>query len=115
MNRRQIGLAAETSVAAWYAERSYQLLERNVRVGPLELDLILERGRLVVFCEVRYRSTVAFGYPVETINAQKRLHLRNAALGWLTKNELRRPIRFDVASVTGNLDRASIEVLENAF
>lgn len=115
--RRTLGAAGEDAVAAWYQAAGYEVLERNWRRREGELDLVLARARVVVFCEVKTRSTDAFGAPVEAITHQKRQRLRVLAAKWLDETKLVvREVRFDVASVRWpRNERAAIEVLEGAF
>jgi putative endonuclease len=115
--RRTLGVAGEDAVAAWYQAAGYEVLERNWRRREGELDLVLARDRVVVFCEVKTRSTDAFGAPVEAITHQKRQRLRVLAAKWLDETKLVvREVRFDVASVRWPRNaRAVIEVLEGAF
>ena len=110
--RRALGAAGEEAVAAWYAEHGYEILARNWRCRAGELDLILRRGRTFVFCEVKTRSSDAFGAPVEAITRDKQIRLRHLAARWLEDAPMRpTDIRFDVASVLAG----KIEVLEGAF
>ncbi len=110
--RRALGASGEEAVACWYQERGYEVVVRNWRCREGELDLIVRDGRAFVFCEVKTRTSDAFGAPVEAVNRAKQERLRRLAARWLTEAPLRpREIRFDVASVMG--DR--IEVLEGAF
>jgi putative endonuclease len=99
-------------VAAWYEAHGYSVVDRNWRCRQGELDLVARRGRVVVFCEVKTRSSTAFGAPVEAVTRTKQARLRGLAARWLEDSDLvAREIRFDVASV---LD-GQIEVLEGAF
>ena len=110
--RRALGQAGEQQAEAWYRARGYQVLARNWRCREGELDLIVRHGRVFVFCEVKTRSSTAFGYPVEAVTKAKQTRLRHLAARWLADAPLApREIRFDVASV---LD-GTIEVLEGAF
>ncbi len=110
--RRALGASGEDRVAAWYQARGYEIEARNWRCRQGELDLIARKGALVVFCEVKTRSSTAFGAPVEAVTAVKRARLRAVAARWLDEApRAAREIRFDVASVLG----AEIEVLEGAF
>jgi putative endonuclease len=110
--RRALGASGEEAVAAWYEGRGYEVMERNWRCRAGELDLILRRGRTFVFCEVKTRTTDAFGAPVEAITRDKQVRLRHLAARWLEDSPLRpTEIRFDVASVLAG----RIEVLEGAF
>ena len=99
-------------MAAWYVDHGYEIVARNWRSRAGELDLIVRRGRTFVFCEVKTRSSAAFGAPVEAITRDKQVRLRHLAARWLEDAPLRpTEIRFDVASVLAG----EIEVLEGAF
>ncbi len=99
-------------MAAWYESHGYEVIERNWRCRAGELDLILRRGRTFVFCEVKTRSSDAFGAPVEAVTRNKQVRLRHLAARWLEDAPMRPiDIRFDVASVLAG----EIEVLEGAF
>lgn len=107
-----LGAQGEEAVAAWYEARGYEVVERNWRCRAGELDLILRRGRTFVFCEVKTRTSDAFGAPVEAITRDKQVRLRHLAARWLEDAPMRpTDIRFDVASVLAG----QIEVLEGAF
>ena len=110
--RRALGASGEQAVAAWYEAHGYEVVARNWRCRAGELDLILRRGRTFVFCEVKTRTSDAFGAPVEAITRDKQVRLRHLAARWLEDAPLRpTEIRFDVASVLAG----QIEVLEGAF
>ena len=110
--RRALGARGEALVAAWYEARGYEVLARNWRVREGEIDLVLGRGRGTVFCEVKTRSSDRFGAPVEAVTFTKQRRLRLLGARWLTAGGRRGgPIRFDVASVRGDV----VEVVEGAF
>ncbi|HVF13647.1 MAG TPA: YraN family protein [Acidimicrobiales bacterium] len=110
--RRALGVSGEEAVAAWYLERGYRVLDRNWRCRSGELDLVARKGGLVVFCEVKTRSSDAFGLPAEAVNRQKQQRIRALAARWLDESPSpASEIRFDVACVLG----AQIEVIQAAF
>jgi putative endonuclease len=110
--RRAVGARGEELVAEWYRARGYRVLDRNWRCRAGELDIVAGRDGLVVFCEVKTRSSVAFGVPSEAVTAVKQRRLRTLGVQWLGQSGVRaRDVRFDVASV---LDR-EIDVIEGAF
>ena len=99
-------------MAEWYRSRGYEVVVRNWRCREGELDLIVRQGRTFVFCEVKTRSSTAFGYPVEAVTRAKQTRVRHLAARWLADAPMApREIRFDVASVLEGV----IEVLEGAF
>ena len=77
------GKRAEQRAAWWYRLRGYRVLDANAWVGGYELDLVVRRGRRLVFCEVKEKTTGAFGAPVDMVDGEKQRRLRRAAAGWL--------------------------------
>jgi len=103
-------------VARLLEGRGYRILERNLRVGRAEIDIVAEWGQTLVFCEVRARRTGHGVHPLETIDPAKIARLRSAALAWVISNELRRrPLRFDAAGVTFDRPEGVIDYREGAF
>jgi putative endonuclease len=110
---RQVGIDGEDAVAKWYEAQGYEVVARNWRCKDGELDLIVRANRMYVFCEVKSRTSTAFGAPVEAVTSDKQQRLRRLAARWLEDDAPLRPteIRFDVASVLGG----EIDVLQGAF
>ena len=100
-------------MAAWYRGQGYEVLARNWRCREGEIDLVLRDGRRFVFCEVKTRTTDAFGAPLEAVTRAKQMRLRRVAARWLEDEAPVPPreIRFDVASVLAG----DIEVVQGAF
>jgi putative endonuclease len=113
LERRALGISGEEAVAQWYAAAGYDVVARNWRCAQGELDLVCRRGRSVVFCEVKTRTTDAFGAPVEAVTRDKQMRVRRLAARWLEDAADFRPveIRFDVASVLGG----EVDVVVGAF
>jgi putative endonuclease len=111
--RRLLGASGEQAVASWYEARGYEVLARNWRCREGELDLVVRHGRRFVFCEVKTRTTDAYGTPLEAVTRTKQMRVRRLAARWLEDEAPVRPreIRFDVASVLGGV----IHVVEGAF
>jgi putative endonuclease len=112
LSRKALGAYGETLVARWYQARGYDVVARNWRCRDGEIDLILHRARSIVFCEVKTRSSDAFGSPVEAVGWRKQRKLRTLAAIWISETGVRpRSIRFDVAGVL----QRQVEVHEAAF
>lgn len=110
--RQVLGAQGEDLSAAWYAARGYRVLARNWRCREGELDLVLHRGATIIFCEVKTRSSFAFGSPLEAVTPVKQRRIRRLAAAWLHETgEHAGDVRFDVAAV---LD-GTVEVVQHAF
>jgi putative endonuclease len=59
------------------------VLGRNVWAGGYEVDLIVRRGRRLVFCEVKSKTGDRYGDPLEMVGPEKVARLQQAAATWL--------------------------------
>jgi putative endonuclease len=94
------GRAAEELAARYLRRRLYRLEARNYRCRAGEIDLVLRRGGLTVFVEVRSRTEPTPIHPLETIDDHKMKRIAAAARHYLvSKGRINAPARFDVVSV----------------
>lgn len=77
----------------------------------------MEDGAYVVFIEVRYRNSDRFGGALGSIGGQKQRKLRAAAEHYRQRHKplSSRPCRFDVISITGDINSADPEWIKDAF
>ena len=111
MSTRQAGAEAEKRVRLYYLLRGYRVLAANARAGGNELDIVVRRGRRLVFVEVKARSGKRFGDPLEAVGPEKSRRLRRAAEGFLARNPelLELEIAFEVAAVRkGRIERVAL-------
>ncbi|MGH2398315.1 MAG: YraN family protein [bacterium] len=118
MDRRALGRIGESAARDFLEQGGYRIIASNFRCRYGELDLIAQQGEVIVFVEVKARTTIDYGRPFDAITPLKQRRLLRLALYYLKgRNWLRRPIRFDAVSVTltpaGSVTR--IEVLADAF
>jgi putative endonuclease len=112
-----LGIDGEAAAAEWYQRHGYEVVARNWRCRDGELDLVLRHGRELVFCEVKTRSSDAFGTPAEAVDWRKQRRIHRLAARWLAECCTAVPsgIRFDVAAVLLAAGGLTIEVIEGAF
>ena len=112
----RFGLEGERLAERWLRAHGWRVLQRRYRSGHRDIDLIAERNGLVAFVEVKARSGVRFGDPVEAVNWKKRNELVRSATTWIDRHG--RPgevYRFDVIGVLVGGGRVRIRHVENAF
>jgi putative endonuclease len=114
--RPERGRAGEDAALQVYLGRGFRPVARNWRCAIGEIDLVLGRGALLVFCEVKARSGAAFGGGYEAVTWSKRRKLRALAEAFLASTR-RAPVhvRFDVASVWLGSREIDVEIFEDAF
>ncbi len=112
----ELGSRGENIAERYLVRRGLTLLDRNWRCPQGEIDLVLRDGDEVVFVEVKTRSSVAFGHPLEAITAAKLARLRRLAGAWCEANPGTARIRIDAVAVIAPRDLpATVEHLERVF
>ena len=93
----------ERLAARHYRLRGYRILGANVRSGGHELDLVVRRGRRLVFVEVKERARDGFGGAMGAVDTEKRRRVRRAAAAWLHAHPEAAALEvgFEVAAITG--------------
>jgi putative endonuclease len=118
--QQELGLRAEDAAATYFLQAGHAIVGRNVRVGRLEIDLVVREGPVIAVVEVRMRGAGAWVKPLASVDAKKRLRVRRAGERlWQVrfKNDptLER-MRFDVVSVRfDDVGRAELEHVRAAF
>jgi putative endonuclease len=99
--RRGSGRPAERRALWHYRLRGFRILGANVWLAGCELDLIVRRGRSLVFVEVKSKSGSAFGSPEAMVDRHKQRRLVRAAETWLARHPDCRglDVSFEVAAV----------------
>lgn len=119
MNPHERGRQAETIVADYVGKRGMAVLERNLRVGRLEVDIVARDGDTIVIIEVRTRGAGAWQNALHSVGRVKRDRLRQAArVLWsrrFAKQRSLRGVRFDVAAVRLDLPEPTIDYVRAAF
>lgn len=98
--RGALGAYGESLAARHLIEQGMVLLDRNWRCDQGEIDLVLRDGRVLVVCEVKTRSSLAFGSPLEGVTERKAARLRRLAARWLSEHPVHPPeVRIDLVGV----------------
>ena len=113
----ELGADGEARAAAYLRARGYRITAQNVRAGGVEMDLIVRRGRVIAFVEVKTRRTRNFGAGEESVDSRKRARLVRGAAAWLREHPAwAARVRFDV--IVCEIDpqnRWLVRHLEGAF
>jgi len=117
--RHVLGRLGERFAADHFERLGYRVVARNHRTRAGEIDLVLARDHVLVFCEVKTRRAGP-GHPWESLDPRKREQVRRMARAYLAEvGERPRPeaLRFDAVGVTvdGRGRLMGLEHLEGAF
>ena len=110
--RQKLGAHGERLAARRYEAAGYRVVARNWRCGDGELDLVLRAPGVLVFAEVKTRTSARFGVPAEAVTPAKQRRIRRLAQRFCAETgERAKELRFDVVSVL----RGQVEIIEGCF
>lgn len=103
-SKKLIGVRGEDLACAELEHQDMRVLERNWRCGLGEIDIVAAEagptGLTLVFCEVKCRSGLGFGHPLEAITYAKTRTLRQLAALWMREHRIKAStIRLDAIGV----------------
>lgn len=107
----------ERLAESFLCKKGLKTLVRNFNCRVGEIDLIMQDEQTLVFTEVRYRASHAYGSGAESVSYTKQRRLIRAAQKFLQINTPHpdQPCRFDVVSISDRSGRPSIDWIRNAF
>ena len=115
---KTIGAFGEKAVAEFLISRGATIIDRNWRIKEGEIDIVAQSGEgKIIFIEVKTRSSLAFGHPLESITSVKAHRLQRLALAWLaTHRAFGAEFQIDCAAVLIAADgQHSIEYRTNVL
>jgi putative endonuclease len=112
-----LGKRGEAIAAAHLERAGLAIVDRNWRCPQGEIDLVALDGSELVFVEVKTRSSVAFGHPLESITPVKLARLRRLAAAWCEAHPGdHNRVRIDAVAVIAPLrGEVVVEHLERVF
>ena len=106
------GDGGEILAANFLKSQKYKIVQTNYCNKVGEIDIIAQKGDVLVFVEVKRRSTLAFGRPIEAVDYRKQQKIRKTAEIYLMlAGKTYSDVRFDVIEILGE----KINHVENAF
>lgn len=110
-----LGKQGEALALAYLQKKGYTILAQSWRYHRAEIDIIAKIENIIVFVEVKTRSTAYFGYPEEAVTARKKTLMAQAAEGYFEEFEVEAEVRFDIISLIINEKQQEIRHFEDAF
>ena len=111
--KKLLGRLGEKKAEKFLRKKKYKIIEKNYTTKFAECDLIALYGNLLVFIEVKTRSSVAFGTPADAVDLKKqRKYVKLAEYFIMMNDEYKNySVRFDVVEILND----SVNHIENAF
>jgi putative endonuclease len=117
LTRNNRGKAVEDFVACFLEKHDFRLLSKNFRSRFGEIDLIGIHQNQLVFLEVRFRASIAYGGAAASVTKSKQRKLIQTARFFLLQAPqfANKACRFDVAAVTLSGKDYAVEWIQHAF
>ena len=111
---RSFGMFGEQIAAEYYIKNGYAIRERNWRLGKIEIDIIAQRGNIIVFSEVKARRG-NYEDAVYAVKLDKMKRMARGANAYLQGLDGYFEYRFDIFALSGDFKNYKVEVIEDAF
>ena len=98
--KKLLGRVGETKAVEFLKKQGYTVLERNYKTRIGEIDAIVEKDGVIIFVEVKTRSSDEYGMPSEAVGYEKQRKYVKIAEEYLIKSKLTdKSCRFDVIEI----------------
>ena len=111
--QQRVGRWGEQAAAEYLEKQGYIILERNFRSAHGEVDIIARQENILVFVEVKARSSNRYGMPEYSVTPKKRMHIMSAAQEYILAHPELSTWRMDVIAVEGETGETKIVHFEN--
>lgn len=117
MDRTLIGKKGEHLARKYFEKKGYKILDHNYRSRYGEIDLIVRKKNDLTFVEVKYRTSLDFGLPYESVKRRKQNKIRKVATLYLVTHKLWNKVdcHFDIISIHKEAGKEKIEHIKDAF
>jgi putative endonuclease len=114
---KALGFKGEALAGRYLKKRGYKVIERNYHCPWGEIDLIARDKDILVFVEIKARSSSEFGLPQEAVDRFKQKKLCQVARAFIAEHNLKEdiPARFDVVAIHLTPSGPAIELIKDAF
>lgn len=111
----ELGKQGESMAVQYLVEHGFAILKTNWRRGKYEVDIVAYQEGLIVFCEVKTRSSAEHGNPEDFVDRKKQQAYIRMANAFVIENQREEEVRFDIFSIIITPSASSLTHLPGAF
>ena len=111
----ELGKKGEEEAQQFLRRLGFSILEQNWRFNKGEIDIIAQKENLLVFVEVKTRSSIVFGLPQDFVKHSQVKKVIEVANAYVDQMDWQGEIRLDIIAIHQNKEEINIEHLEDAF
>lgn len=109
------GHKGEAIAIEYLQKQGFNILARNYRYKKAEVDIIAQKSNLLIFVEVKTRTSNRHGYPEEFVSQKKTDLFLLAAEEYIYHYNWQHDIRFDIISITASGPAVQVHHIQDAF
>jgi putative endonuclease len=109
------GKQGEDEAEKLLKSKGFDVLGRNLRFAGHEVDIVAQKGKLLIVAEVKTRSYATLGEPEEFVSKKQQQNMVKAANAFVIFKKLDVDVRFDIISIVKNQYQNKITHIEDAF
>lgn len=102
MRHQQLGKIGEDFASAFLQNKGYSILQRNFKARYGEIDIIAIYQEILIFVEVKTRTSIQFGTPEEAVTSKKLQEIIKTSEYYLLLHPFSSVMRIDVISLLLN-------------
>ncbi|WP_321334752.1 YraN family protein [uncultured Bacteroides sp.] len=110
-----LGKAGEDAAVTYLEQHNYTIRHRNWRRGHLELDIVAAKNNQLIVVEVKTRRNTTFAEPEDAVDWKKVKRTVLATDTYIKLFQIDAPVRFDIITVVGEINKFKIEHIKEAF
>lgn len=116
-NTTALGRLGEKLAREHLRKKRYNIVDHNFRCPQGEIDLVVRKDKAYRFIEVKFRRTMDYGLPEESVVRRQQRRIRKAAQVWLSRRHLpmNSEMHFDVLAISERGGKQKYEYIEDAF
>jgi putative endonuclease len=111
--QKTVGRWGEQAAADYLEKEGYVILARNYRTEHGEVDIIARQENILVFVEVKTRSSIRYGFPEHSVTPRKRKHILSAAEKYILEHPAYQTWRLDVMAIDNETGEPRFMHFEN--
>jgi putative endonuclease len=98
-NKQELGKWGEQAASDYLIQNGYKIIGRNIRTPHGEIDILASMDHMLIFVEVKTRTSTTFGNPENSIDIRKLNHMEASALYYVQENEFEGTWQCDAIAI----------------
>ena len=112
---QSLGKKGEQLACGFLKKQGFSIKQQNYRYKRSEIDIICQQGELLIFVEVKTRSSQAYGPPESFVSPSQQEAIVRAAEHYVEYHGWPGDFRFDIIAILKSAASVKILHLKDAF